>query len=208
MTLAAQTIASPSETLGASEGRGAARRAMIDSQLRVSGINQEWLLAQFSRVAREDHVPAAARGHAYIDRAIPLGNGHALPAPLVQASLLAEAAPQGTERVLVISPSGYLSALVEPLVQSVETIDPTGVIGVQTAATFDLLLIDGAVEHLPENLVAALVDEGRVVTGMVLRGVTRLAAGAKTSGGVNLVPLAELGIPVLREFAAPKGWSF
>ncbi len=56
MTLAAQTIASQSEDLGA------ARRAMIDSQLRVSGINQDWLLAVLARVPREDHVPAAARG--------------------------------------------------------------------------------------------------------------------------------------------------
>ena len=202
MTLAAQTIASQSEDLGA------ARRAMIDSQLRVSGINQEWLLAVLARVPREDHVPAAARGHAYIDRAIPLGNGQALPAPLVQASLLAQAEPKSGEKVLVISPAGYLSALVERLVQSVETVDPAGAIGVQTLATYDLVLIDGAIEQLPENLAASLVDGGRVVTGLVLRGVTRLAAGTKNSGEVDLAPLAEIGIPVLREFAAPKGWSF
>lgn len=208
MTLAAQTIASQSETLGQSKDHGAARRAMIDSQLRVSGINQEWLLAVLARVPREDHVPAAARGHAYIDRAIPLGNGQALPAPLVQASLLAQAEPKGSEKVLVISPTGYLSALVEPLVQSVETIDPAGAFGVQRGAAFDLVLIDGAIEHLPENLAAAVVEGGRVVTGLVLRGVTRLAAGTKSEGMVQLAPLAEMGIPVLREFAAPKGWSF
>lgn len=202
MTLAAQTIASQSEDLGA------ARRAMIDSQLRVSGINQEWLLAVLARVPREDHVPVSARGHAYIDRAIPLGNGQALSAPLVQASLLAQAEPKSSEKVLVVSPAGYVSALVEPLVQSVDTIDPAGAIGVQTLDTYDLVLIDGAVEQLPENIVAALVDGGRVVTGMVLRGVTRLAAGTKKGGTVNLAPLAEMGIPVLREFAAPKGWSF
>ena len=202
MTLAAQTIASQSEDLGA------ARRAMIDSQLRVSGINQEWLLAVLARVPREDHVPAAARGHAYIDRAIPLGNGQALPAPLVQASLLAQAEPKSGEKVLVISPAGYLSALVERLVQSVETVDPAGALGVHTLAPYDLVLIDGAIEQLPENLAASLVEGGRVVTGLVLRGVTRLAAGTKNVGAVNLTPLAEMGIPVLREFAAPKGWSF
>ncbi len=202
MTLAAQTIASQSEDLGA------ARRAMIDSQLRVSGINQEWLLAVLARVPREDHVPAAARGHAYIDRASPLGNGQALPAPLVQASLLAQAEPKSGEKVLVISPAGYLSALVERLVQSVETVDPAGALGVQTLATYDLVLIDGAIEQLPENLAASVVDGGRVVTGLVLRGVTRLAAGTKNGGAVDLAPLAEMGIPVLREFAAPKGWSF
>ena len=203
MTLAAQTIASQSEDLGA------ARRAMIDSQLRVSGINQDWLLPILARVPREDFVPAAARGHAYIDRAIPLGNGQALPAPLFQASLLAQAEPQPHEKVLVISPAGYLSALVEPLVQSVETVDPAGAAAVQTLSAYDLVLIDGAIEQLPENLVKALLDSGRVVTGLVLRGVTRLAAGTKSGDGVvNLAPLTEMGIPVLREFAAPKSWSF
>ncbi len=48
----------------------------------------------------------------------------------------------------------------------------------------------------------------RVVTGLVVRGLTRLAAGRKAAGEVALVPLAEIGIPVLPEFAAPKGWSF
>ena len=202
MNLAAQTIAPQSEELAA------ARRAMIDSQLRVSGINQEWLLAILARVPREDYVPATARGHAYIDRAIPLGNGQSLPAPLFQASLLAEAKPQAHEKVLVISPAGYLSALVEPLVQSVETVDPAGANGVQTPSAYDLVLIDGAIEQLPDNLLNALLDGGRVVTGLVLRGVTRLAAGTKSGGAVNLDPLADMGIPVLREFAAPKGWSF
>jgi protein-L-isoaspartate(D-aspartate) O-methyltransferase len=46
------------------------------------------------------------------------------------------------------------------------------------------------------------------VTGLVERGVTRLAIGRKAAGAVALLPLAEMGIPVLAEFAAPKRWSF
>lgn len=202
MTLAASTIASPSDELAI------ARRAMIDSQLRVSGINQEPLLAAFARVPREDHVPAAARRHAYIDRAIPLDAGHALPAPLVQAMLLAEAGLNADDKVLVISQSGYLQALVEPMVQSVETLDAKAALGLQSLPSYKLMLIDGAIEQLPANLVDALLDGGRVVTGLVLRGVTRIAAGIKNGGAVELVPLAEVGIPVLPEFAAPKTWSF
>lgn len=202
MTLAAQSILSQHDALGA------ARRAMIDSQLRVSGINQDWLLAAISRVPREDYVPVQARGHAYIDRAIPLDGDHALPAPLVQAMLLAEAKPQPDDKVLVISQSGYLSALVEPLVQSVETVDAAGAVALQSLPTFSLVLFDGAIETLPDNLVAALLDGGRIVTGLVLRGVTRLAAGSKSGGAVDLNPLAEVGIPVLGEFAAPQVWSF
>ena len=39
-------------------------------------------------------------------------------------------------------------------------------------------------------------------------GLTRLATGRKAAGEVALLPLAEIGIPVLPEFAARKEWSF
>ena len=42
----------------------------------------------------------------------------------------------------------------------------------------------------------------------MVRGVSRLAVGVKSHGVVSLLPLAEMGIPVLPEFAAPKRWSF
>lgn len=202
MTLAAQALAAQHDDLSA------ARRAMIDSQLRVSGINQDWLLAQFARVPREDFVPVAARGHAYIDRALPLDGGAALPAPLVQARLLAAAEPAANDKVLVVSASGYLAALVEPLVLSVETVGASAAIAIQSMPIYKLLLIDGAVEVLPQALVDALEEGGRVVCGLVERGVTRVATGRKRGGKVELAAEADVGMPVLAEFAAPKRWSF
>jgi protein-L-isoaspartate(D-aspartate) O-methyltransferase len=69
-------------------------------------------------------------------------------------------------------------------------------------------MIDGAIEQLPETLVQRLADGARVLTGSLANGVTRLATGRKAAGEVGLLPLAEIGIPVLPEFAAKKGWSF
>jgi protein-L-isoaspartate(D-aspartate) O-methyltransferase len=69
-------------------------------------------------------------------------------------------------------------------------------------------VIDGAAEKVPEALVRRLADQARVVTGIVQDGVSRLAIGRKAAGDLALLPLAEMGIPVLPEFAAPKGWSF
>jgi protein-L-isoaspartate(D-aspartate) O-methyltransferase len=197
-------------TVTAAIDPAAARRAMIDSQLRTSGINQPAVLAAMAAVAREDFVPAEARGHAYIDRAIPLGNGRALPAPLVQAALLAQAIPRPGQRALVVScGSGYLAALVEAMGASVEVIDAAdAAAGKGTAQGFDLLLIDGAVEQLPESLLRGLGDGGQVVAGLAKGAVTSLAAGIKTNGTAALSALAEMGIPVLHEFAAPKSWSF
>lgn len=187
----------------------AARRAMVDSQLRVSGVNEEWVLSVMGTTAREQFLPAAARGHAYIDRAIPLGDGHALPAPLVQGRMLAEAAPTAQDDVLIVScGSDYLAELVRPLARSVTVVSAADAAAGAVSGEYSLLLVDGAAEQLPAALTDTLVDAGRVVTGLVERGVTRLAAGRKLAGSVALLPLAEIGIPVLAEFAAPKRWSF
>jgi protein-L-isoaspartate(D-aspartate) O-methyltransferase len=69
-------------------------------------------------------------------------------------------------------------------------------------------VIDGAIEHLPDSLTAQLAEDGRIVSGLVLRQVTRLATGRKVAGRVNLLPVEDLGIPVLHAFDAPKSWSF
>ena len=186
-----------------------ARRAMIDSQLRTSGVNEDFVLAAMNRVAREDFVPAAVRDAAYIDRAIPLGDGRFLAAPLVQARMLAEAAPIAADNALLISGgSGYLAELLRPLVGSLEVIEAEAFAARRKKGSFSLIVIDGAIEQLPDGLAAQLAEGGRIVTGLVSRGVTRLAAGRKLAGTVTLLPLAELGIPVLPEFAAPQRWSF
>ncbi|WP_159979889.1 MULTISPECIES: protein-L-isoaspartate O-methyltransferase [unclassified Novosphingobium] len=185
-----------------------ARRAMISSQLRTSGVNEPWVLEAMAGIAREDFVPASMRDAAYIDRAIPLGEGRFLAAPLVHARMLAEAEPAKTDKVLLVGDGeGYLAALLRPLAGSVDAVAPADAVNAGDGG-YSLVIIDGAAEVLPEAIGARLVDGGRVITGLVERGVTRLAAGRKAAGAVSLLTLAEMGIPVLTEFAAPKRWSF
>jgi protein-L-isoaspartate(D-aspartate) O-methyltransferase len=190
----------------------AARRAMIDSQLRTSGVNEPWVLARMMTVAREDFVPGTARGVAYTDRAVPLGDGRWLGAPLVQARMLAEARPTQADRALVVDGgSGYLPALLAPLVGTIETLDAeTAAAGRKGKGEGEatLLMIDGAVEKIPDSLARRLTEGGRVVSGLVVNGVTRLAVGRKTAGAIALLPLAEMGIPRLPAFDRPKVWSF
>ena len=187
-----------------------ARRAMIDSQLRTSGVNEPWVLAAMARVAREDFVPAISRDAAYIDRAIPLGNGRFLAAPLVHARMLAEAAPVPDDNVLLIGDGdGYLAALLRPLVASLDAVSAADAAQAKRRkAGYTLIVIDGAIEQLPPGIAAQLADAGRLVTGLVERGVTRLAAGRKSAGDVALLPLAELGIPILPELAGSRRWTF
>jgi protein-L-isoaspartate(D-aspartate) O-methyltransferase len=186
----------------------AARRAMIDSQLRTSGVNEPWVLAAMARVAREDFVPDSVRAAAYTDRAVPLGGGRFLAAPVVYGMMLTEARPTAGDSALIVGDGqGYLAALLAPLVGRLDAVAPAEAAATRGEAC-SLIVIDGAIEELPAALADRLAEDGRIVTGLVLRGVTRLAAGRKAAGEVALLPLREIGIPVLPELAAPRRWSF
>lgn len=185
-----------------------ARRAMIVSQLRTSGVNEPWVLTAMASVAREDFVPAEWKDAAYIDRAVPLGEGRMLAAPLFYGAALTEADPTQAKKILLVGDAGgYYAALLHTLVASFDTITPAEALTAGEGG-YDLILVDGAAEELPETLIARLEDEGRVVTGEVLRSVSRLAVGCKTAGSLALLPISEMGIPAVPEFAAPKRWSF
>lgn len=182
-----------------------ARRAMIDSQLRVTGVNSPAILAAFNAVAREDFVPAERRAVAYADRAVPLGDGKVLSPALTYGQMLEAAALTADDNVLVISGNGYLAALAGHVCGNVAWAQS---LAAAASGPFTAVLIDGAAEVLPEAIAALLADDGRVVTGLVERGVTRLAVARKAAGKVVPTALGEADFAVLPEFAAPKTWSF
>lgn len=196
-------------TLAPTTDFAAARRAMIDSQLRTSGVNEPFVLERMDAIAREDFVPEAMRTAAYTDRAIRLGEGKALPAPLFHGMMLTEAQPKADDSVLVVDGgSGYLAALVGPLVGSLKVLSADEIVGAKKKGAYSLVLIDGAIEHVPAELANLVAEGGRIVTGLVDRGVTRLATGRKAAGSLALLPLAEIGVPRLNPFDRPASWSF
>lgn len=196
-------------TLAPSLDFTAARKAMIDSQLRTSGVNEPFVLERMNAVAREDFVPESMRGAAYSDRSVRLGDGKVLPAPLFHGMLLAEAQPRQDDTVLIVDGgSGYLPALVEPLVSSVRVLNAEEAANGKKKGSYSLILVDGAIEHVPANFAKMLAEGGRIVTGMVDRNVTRLATGRKAAGALALLPLAEIGVPRLAQFDKPASWSF
>lgn len=187
----------------------AARKAMIDSQLRTSGVNERFVLTRMNDVAREDFVPKAAQPVAYMDRAVPLGDGGFLPSPLFHGKMLSEAAPKADDTVLVVeNGSSYLAELVKPLVAKLDTVSAADAATKSSRKTYSLILVDGAIQHLPPALAKRLEENGRIVTGYETRGVSRLASGRKVAGKVVLQPTADIGIPRLTAFDQPEGWSF
>lgn len=211
-------------------GHEAARAAMVASQLRTSGVNDARVVAAMAQIAREDFLPESQRPFAYRDRALPLGNGRAQNPPLATGLLLTEARIEAGERVLVVGAAGgYAAALAARIGAHVtmveEDVDLVALArtalgddvtlvegplagGASAGAPYDVLLIDGAVEQIPEALADQVREGGRVVTGLVDRGVTRIASGVRTTSGVGLASVVDSECALLPGFAKPRGFQF
>lgn len=184
----------------------AARRAMIDNQLRPEAVTDAAVLAAMATVPREEYVPAEARVFAYFDRPIPCGDGRAMMPPAALGRLLAELAPRAGERALVVAaPSGYSAALLTHIGLAVDSIDgpePQG------SEPYDLILIDGAVDEVPQALVDRLAPGGRLGTAIRDRGVTRLAAGRAVGGRLGLRAFADANVALLPQFERRQSFTF
>ena len=205
----------------------AARRTMLESQLRPEGVTDVAVLGAMDRVERERFVPEQSRPLAYADRTLALGGGRFLLAPAVLGKLLTEMAPAAAERALVIgAASGYSAAVlaamgceVVALESSAELAGQARALGVtvvdgaldgghQAAAPYDLILIDGAVEYLPDAIIQQLNDGGRLGTALVDQGVTRLIVGLKIAGAFGYLSIADAGVAALPGFARPRPFTF
>ena len=207
------------------------RRAMIASQLRTTGVNDPRVLEAMGAVPRERFVPDERRALAYADALVPLRPGRDLNPPMALGRLLTEARPRRGEKVMVIgAATGYAAAvaarLVGPLVAVEEDAELAAIArvalegteaklvegplakGWKKGAPYDLILIDGAVETVPEALIAQLADGGRLAAGIVEEGVTRLALGRKAGEGFGMAPFADAAAAVLPGFARPRAFSF
>ena len=113
--------------------------------------------------------------------------------------------------VTALESDGALAALARTALAdtaNVELVEGPLQAGHAAGAPYDLLFIDGAVEHLPDALIAQVATGGRIVGGMADRGVTRLASGRKTAGGFALLPFADIDCVPLPGFALAKSFTF
>lgn len=210
----------------------AMRHAMVASQLRTTAVSDQRVVAQMARVPREAFVPEALREVAYRDGTIDLGQGRAVNLPMATGRLLTEAYLEANDRVLLIGAgTGYTAALLAGIVAEVVAVeDNTDLLAAaRTAlageakvklvdapltagnpgdAPYDVLVIDGAVEEIPAALIDQVRIDGRIVTGLVDKGVTRLASGRRTEGGHGMRPFADAECAILPGFARPRAFQF
>jgi len=207
------------------------RRAMVASQLRTTGVNDPRVVAAMGEVARERFVPEDRRALAYADALVPLGGGRALNPPMALGLLLTEARLTGRERALVVGAgTGYSAALLARLAASVVALEEDADLaafagkalagsGVEVVkgplargwpkgAPYDFILIDGAVEHVPQALADQVADGGRIALGLVDQGVTRLAIGRVAQGAFGATVFADAEAAILPGFEKPRGFSF
>lgn len=209
----------------------AMRHAMVQSQLRTNAVNDPRVVTAMSIVAREKFVPEGVRRLAYRDTAVAIGNGRFLNVPIATGKLLTEAYLLPTDKVLLIGAAGgYTAAVLARLVASVVAVESNADLaaharaalvdttvtlvegplekGHAEGAPYDVLIVDGCVEQLPESLVSQVAPGGRVVTGIVERGVRRLATGRAIKGAFGLRAFADIDCVALPGFAAPRGFAF
>jgi len=164
------------------------------------------------------------------------GAGRRLNLPMATGRLLTEAYLRPSDRVLLIgAATGYAAAVLAELVTDVVAVEAdaglaafardalrgvgSGAAGVTLVegpleagapdrGPYDVLVVDGAVEAIPPALAAQLRPDGRAVSGLADRGVTRLAAGRRAGDGLSLQPFADVECAGLPGFARPRAFAF
>lgn len=209
-----------------------ARLNMVDGQLRPNKVTDAALLAAMGEVPREAFLSAERRALAYADEDVPVGPGRWLMEPMVFARLVQAAeVGEGTRVLLVAAGVGYGAAVLARCGARVVALEAPGVMpasvqrlmggamavsgkvteGWPADAPYDVILIEGAVEHVPPALEAQLAEGGRLVT--VIAAPRRFVLGravrrVRIAGTVTEVPLFDAGTPALPEFRRAPEFVF
>jgi protein-L-isoaspartate(D-aspartate) O-methyltransferase len=173
-----------------------ARFNMIEQQIRPWDVLDLDVLALLQTVKREDFVPLAHKGLAFMDMMIPLAvhaeeairNGWCMLEPKQEARMLQDVAPKAHEKVLEIGAgSGYMAALLASQAQRVitmeivpelaqmarENLQRAGVLNVEVRQAdgakglaaegpFDVIVLSGSVQEVPQALLSQLKVGGRL----------------------------------------------
>jgi len=205
----------------------AAREAMVESQLRPQGVTDPRVLEAMRKVPREDFLPSHTRPLAYVDRAVAIGEGRFLAAPAALGQLLTQMMPEPGHAALVVGAgTGYSAAILAAIGLRVTALESDPILaaaardrkikivegpleeGQAASGPYDQILIDGAVEYIPDALIAQLADGGRLGAAISDRGITRLAIGRKAGDAFGTLSIGDAGVPALPGFQRPRAFTF
>jgi protein-L-isoaspartate(D-aspartate) O-methyltransferase len=174
-------------------GFSTARQNMVDCQVRPSDVTDVSIIDAMLEVPREAFVPQNQRALAYLDLDLDVSEGAAvkrfLIKPAVLARMLQAAEIKATDTVLVVGcATGYAAAVVAKIAGQVTATESDASLaakagaalaalglgtvtvrvaaaadGEQAAAPYDVIVLDGATEIIPEGLFRQLKQGGRLV---------------------------------------------
>ena len=214
----------------------AARKFMVEGQIRTRDITEPRIVGAMFDLPREQFVPEPWKILAYGDSEIPAAEGskRVLPEPAVTARIILAAGINPDDYVLHIGcTTGYGTAILARMANSVVALEEdealakiagdnlsaldignaaivTGPLerGYPAEGPYDAIVIEGAIEVLPEAFADQLRDEGRLVAIM---GTGRTGQGTifrKTPAGLSGFPAFDEAAPLLPGFAKAPAFSF
>lgn len=139
--------------------RAAARRQMVEQQVRTWNVDDQSVLSTLANLDRDQFVPPMYAEIAYSDTEIPLAHGQCMLRPTIEGRILHVLGLAPTDNVLEVGTgTGYLTACIAQLAASVTSVD----------------IFDEFVATAQKNLAAAEVDN---VTLECMDGLARLPDG-------------------------------
>ena len=212
-----------------------ARFNMIEQQIRPWNVLDQDVLDLLHVVKREQFVPAAYQNLAFADVEIPLPGGEAMLAPKFEARILQETGVKKHETVLEIGTgSGYMAALLAHRAAKVTTVEinpetaelakknlanagvhnvtvetGNGAQGWEKGAPYDVIVISGALEVLPEAILKQVKVGGRIAAIVGQAPVMEAAIITRTGDNAySTVKVFETNVRYLTGAPVPSHFQF
>ena len=210
------------------------RTMMVDTQVRPSDVTKFPIIDALLSVPREEYVPDHKREAAYIGENVDLDGGRVLLEVRTFAKMLDAVDVQPTDVVLDLGCGlGYSTAVLAQIADFVVAVEDDAARaeeaqlvltsqGVDNAAVFegkladgavkngpyDVIILQGAVEMLPDPLLDQIKDGGRIIAIFAEDALGVVKIGRKIDGILNWRMAFNAGAPVLDGFAKEAVFSF
>ena len=215
-----------------------ARQKMVDGQVRPSDVTDLRIIDAMLAVPREAFVPASQRALAYLDLDLEVGEAGAakrfLIKPVVIARMLQAAEISEADNVLVVGcASGYAAAVVAKLAARVTVTESDGSLAAQASevlaklgfgnvtvrtaaaaegdeanAPYDVIVLAGATEIVPDRLYPQLRDGGCLVGVFAMSRPPRAMIVTHSHADFGDRALFDAVVPVLPGLERPAAFVF
>lgn len=211
----------------------ARRTMMVDTQVRPSDVTKFPIIDAMLSIPREAFVPARLREAAYVGETLDLGDGRVMLEPRTLAKMLDALAIEPDHTVLDVACGlGYSTAIVAQMADfvagvednadraadaqsnlSAQSIDNAAVIegpltaGAEKSGPYDIILLQGAVETIPEGLLTQLREGGRIAAIFLEGALGVVRIGYKIDGEITWRFSFNAGAPMLPGFEKDRSFA-